>query len=716
MKTGFIFVRAFIVLFFACVFIYTPWSLVSCQGRGIDSKKSLVTTPNYIDDHDNSTATDSDIQIATEQRKLPPLEDVLREIDALSAVGVDTETFDKCKMQLATELAIRYINSEQGERGVSRPLTAPSGKVTNAWYDVDTKTIFWEYSNRGDYNLDGEVNVGDLTDLVVNFSAIVGDGIGDDAREAWLDGDQDGGVFLDDVTVLVTNFLHSVEGYRVYGANEEGGKLTLLGITEFVPRSNTYPPIMQLKPILPLGDPKAICPSPYVVFQAYDFKNVRGDLLGYVKLADISYWIAASPQKYIGGVTGNYLTIHTSASFRLVVGDDDIPIGWPDITTSLTWDFNGGAEILREYSNYVVVKLGDTGVYDCTLTSENCYGNYVDEFNLVVLDNIQPKIDSIWLDTYNTPGTSNLNIDAYACRVTEPFGISMLKIAFDTGGLNASGNSFTDGSISDGLWRYFDLLVGKSFSVCAVRIEDQFLCIYMNALTNPTASSTRSAGIGSFELFKFPTPSIRPKSVRLLTFDKTFPAVRKSRLLTRFDGDFDWQDYDSEVHASPKYSYPASRIGGREIDIMESITGKPQVTFSPGIIGDYNGDYVVDLLDISAIAIRVNQLTNDGSFDDYDIQCDGDLDGMIGVSDFTPIATHYMSGVSMFRLYRDDVLLCEFTVQSPKPLTEPIELWKEFTFTDDTATAGEHRYIVKAYDPESGIEVASSLAKYWTVE
>ncbi|MEP0813690.1 MAG: hypothetical protein HRF49_03370 [bacterium] len=86
-------------------------------------------------------------------------------------------------------------------------------------YDPELLTLTFAYPNTGDYNLDGEVSVADLTPLALNLGHVVGDDF-EDENDSWLDGDGDGEVGISDVTVIARNFLRKVEGFGISHLND----------------------------------------------------------------------------------------------------------------------------------------------------------------------------------------------------------------------------------------------------------------------------------------------------------------------------------------------------------------------------------------------------------------------------------------------------------------------------------------------------------------
>lgn len=85
----------------------------------------------------------------------------------------------------------------------------------------------WTYKNRGDLDLNGEVNVADLTPIGQHYHATAAD-------PNWLtvqaaDGDLNGEVNLADVTTIGQHYLAQVAGYNIYGGDSQTGPWTAVG-------------------------------------------------------------------------------------------------------------------------------------------------------------------------------------------------------------------------------------------------------------------------------------------------------------------------------------------------------------------------------------------------------------------------------------------------------------------------------------------------------
>ena len=87
--------------------------------------------------------------------------------------------------------------------------------------------LSWTYRNSGDYDLNGSVNISDLTPIGVNFGVKEDDPLWILARKA--DGDGNGEINIADVTPIGQNFGGTIVGYRVLGTNELAGEWNHLG-------------------------------------------------------------------------------------------------------------------------------------------------------------------------------------------------------------------------------------------------------------------------------------------------------------------------------------------------------------------------------------------------------------------------------------------------------------------------------------------------------
>jgi len=98
---------------------------------------------------------------------------------------------------------------------------APSGaanRVTDLAVTPVTEDVYhlqWTERNVGDYNVDGQVNIADVTPIAMRFGNSVVDGE-DDLRDTPVDGNGDGVIGISDVTPLAINYGNRIDGYIVY--------------------------------------------------------------------------------------------------------------------------------------------------------------------------------------------------------------------------------------------------------------------------------------------------------------------------------------------------------------------------------------------------------------------------------------------------------------------------------------------------------------------
>jgi len=87
--------------------------------------------------------------------------------------------------------------------------------------------ILWTYHNTGDYDLNGEVNISDLTPIGMYLGQTT-------ASPDWTaaqvtDGDQNGEVNISDITPIGANFKNQIVGFEVWAANVINEEWTQIG-------------------------------------------------------------------------------------------------------------------------------------------------------------------------------------------------------------------------------------------------------------------------------------------------------------------------------------------------------------------------------------------------------------------------------------------------------------------------------------------------------
>ncbi len=143
--------------------------------------------------------------------------------------GVDPALFAELKAALA--VVIQQRSSYESDKSVSWTPYGTGSMVDNlTLLGTGPYTLTWTYRNRGDYDLNGEANIADLTPIGMNFGATESDASWLTARRA--DGDGNGEINISDVTPIGMNYGSKVAGYRLWGTNELNETWTLAGDIE----------------------------------------------------------------------------------------------------------------------------------------------------------------------------------------------------------------------------------------------------------------------------------------------------------------------------------------------------------------------------------------------------------------------------------------------------------------------------------------------------
>ncbi len=154
------------------------------------------------------------------------LAEALAQLDALAMPeGVAPEVWDELKGKLRIGLNDRF----DGKGAAKIAAKAPTGAENRVWYIYTEEDeeynihLKWRYQNVGDYNLDGEVSVADISVLVQEF----GFSISEHPEAVNTDGNRDGVVNAGDITALAMHIGNRCTGYRIFGADYEGNQQIL---------------------------------------------------------------------------------------------------------------------------------------------------------------------------------------------------------------------------------------------------------------------------------------------------------------------------------------------------------------------------------------------------------------------------------------------------------------------------------------------------------
>jgi hypothetical protein len=317
--------------------------------------------------------------------------------------GVNPELFDVLKDGLESKL-----NSLEEKSAASVPKDQ-GGKVNTLFFDPESNHLTWDYANKGDYDLSGEVGVSDITPIALNFLAQVTDGKGNDPLERWIDGDLSGEVGIGDITPIAIGFLNSVTAYVILTSESLTGPFSPIGLP------------------VPFGDPGRFpkqysVPLPegalgYVAVAAVDQFGSRGLISNVVDVeaAGPPVVIGVSPQS---GGAGYFVT------FRATMA------GAPPFT--FEWDFGGGATPDTSTAEEPYVQLGAAGVYSGRVTATNMYSSDSYDFEYTV-EPVPPTIN--WVD----PITSGQN--RYVTFTADADGSPPLEFSWNFGEMGTPATS-----------------------------------------------------------------------------------------------------------------------------------------------------------------------------------------------------------------------------------------------------------------------------------
>ncbi|MEP0813751.1 MAG: PKD domain-containing protein [bacterium] len=115
--------------------------------------------------------------------------------------GADPKVFSLLSKRLLSELG----EIANGRTSSQLPPQSPPLMLESVSNGDGTYSVSWRYFLPGDYNLDGEVSVSDITPVALRFMRSVTDGEGD-IVEKFIDGDGSGEIGVGDVTTIALNF------------------------------------------------------------------------------------------------------------------------------------------------------------------------------------------------------------------------------------------------------------------------------------------------------------------------------------------------------------------------------------------------------------------------------------------------------------------------------------------------------------------------------
>lgn len=285
--------------------------------------------------------------------------------------GADEGVFSMLKAELERQIIELY-----GEGGAVRIASAApiggAGFAGDLALDADTGELVWSYANIGDYDLNGEVGISDITPIALNY---LKKAIEPGSIEAWIDGDGDGEIGVPDVTPIAMHYLNTVSQYRVYssdspdGGFEDSGVFIPFGQTGEFPKEYSFP----------------ISGFTERYFAVYPFAPGEGLELIPGERSRVIDSLAPVPE--IASVDPIYGSSGFSAVFSAETADEE-PL-------EFNWDFGGGAVPNSSRSTNPEVMLAEKGKYPATLIVSNGHIRKKFTFDLTVVER-DGEVVSAW--------------------------------------------------------------------------------------------------------------------------------------------------------------------------------------------------------------------------------------------------------------------------------------------------------------------------------
>ncbi len=130
--------------------------------------------------------------------------------DDFSAIGAQLKSLQTAEL---------HMKNLDRVRGVSNGPPRDIAKVTTIEYSADTQTLKFDFALLGDYDLDGEVGIPDITVVAQNFGKLVGD----DEFLKLIDTSGDGEIGIPDITEIALNYRRNVKQFVVYTTDIDYG-------------------------------------------------------------------------------------------------------------------------------------------------------------------------------------------------------------------------------------------------------------------------------------------------------------------------------------------------------------------------------------------------------------------------------------------------------------------------------------------------------------
>ncbi|MCD6119000.1 PKD domain-containing protein [bacterium] len=339
--------------------------------------------------------------------------------------GVDPELF----AMLSEKFMKDYEAISEGRMVAQDETAEPDLVLTTTDNGNESWTYEWEYYNIGDYDLNGEVGVPDITPIAVNYLLPV-EGILVRIR-SFIDGDGDGEIGVPDITPIATNYLNIYEISAAFFVDAPSLEWSLSEWDEnalYSIRTGTN-------------------------WQEHGMQkltlNNNKDFYGVYGRASVIFANAVLPQEpgaYYFGVRSAADPPRFVSTGRISIGQSGVPVvgsvspleGWEgdEATFSVemiegiepfeySWGFGGAATPNTSTEESPTVTLGEPGTYDAVLTVTNDFGEDVFDFEFEVIS-LAPSIK----DVQPQSGTTNSEV-TFTPTIT---GILPMTYDWDFGG------------------------------------------------------------------------------------------------------------------------------------------------------------------------------------------------------------------------------------------------------------------------------------------
>ena len=116
-----------------------------------------------------------------------------------------------------------------GQAAGSRAVSATAGEAALLLEDYNVESfgdeaarLSWNDQLRGDYDNNGTVGISDITPVAIYYGGNVGDGLGNDVSEGFIDraGATDGSVSIAEITPIAMHYGTTLDGYNIYRSVE----------------------------------------------------------------------------------------------------------------------------------------------------------------------------------------------------------------------------------------------------------------------------------------------------------------------------------------------------------------------------------------------------------------------------------------------------------------------------------------------------------------